>query len=259
MPVRAERPRMIERFTAGVPVRTAGAGLLLVAVVLAAVLGLDYVLRATTFPVRSVSFEGEFKHVDQQQLADALVKLVSGNIFLLDLDAIKARAEGVPWVHQASVRRRWPDGVHIRFTEQVLVARWGARAWVNADGEAVDLQGRPGVDGLPQLDGPPGMQYGVLEHYRGLSSILAPAGLRVVELRLSARRTWEILLDNGVALVVGKEEPEAKVARFARLYPTALAARSEQIKQVDLRYSNGFAVEWLSGDTQAVTPRPGRG
>jgi cell division protein FtsQ len=221
-------------------------------------LAIDHALRPSTFPVRSVSFEGEFKHVDQQQLARALNSLVQGNFFLLDLDTIKARTESVPWVHRASVRRKWPDGVYIRFTEQDLAASWGTGAWVNASGEAVDLQGRPGLDGLPHFDGPEGSQKTVLEHHRSLSEILSPAGLRITAMQLTARRTWEITLDNNIVLVVGREEPEKKVARFARLYPQALALRSDRIKQVDLRYTNGFAVEWSEASPQAGNPRLGR-
>src|SRR4030067_1185282 len=86
----------------------------------------DTVLRPESFAVRSLSFEGEFRHVDQQALTTAVMDSVRGNFFLLDLDAIRERARAVPWVHEVTVRRRWPDGVHIRFGEQQLVARWGA-------------------------------------------------------------------------------------------------------------------------------------
>ncbi len=247
-----------ERLSEGMSLRAAAVILMVVVALVAGLFGLDHVLRPSTFPVRSVSFEGRFKHVDQQQLANALVPAVSGNFYLLDLDAIKRRAESVPWVHQASVRRQWPDGVHIRFTEQVLVARWGESAWVNSAGEAVDLQDRDGVAGLPMFQGPEGTQAELLAHYTRLSEILAPAGLRIATLQLTARRTWTIVLDNSITLVLGREEPAEKVARFARLYPSTLAAQSARIKQVDLRYTNGFAVQWQNVNTDSAAPQLGR-
>ena len=247
------------RLSRGVSPRTVAMSLVLVSMLIAGLMSLDYLLRPQTFPVRSVSFEGEFKHVEQQQLASALMPWVSGNFYLLDLDAIKLRAESVPWVHRASVRRRWPDGVHVRFTEQVLVARWGDAAWVNAAGERVDLGTRAGIDGLPQFDGPDGTHAELLAHYTRLTGILSGAGLRIARLRLTARRTWQIVLDNNIVLVLDREEPEEKVARFARLYPNTLAPQSAHIKQVDLRYTNGFAVQWLDVNTHAVTPALGQG
>ena len=247
-----------ERLSEGMSLRAAVVILMVVAGLVAGLFGLDHVLRPSTFPVRSVSFEGPFKHVDQQQLANALVPVVSGNFYLLDLDAIKQRAERVPWVHQVSVRRQWPDGVRIRFTEQVLVARWGDSAWVNSAGEAVDLQGREGIPGLPMFQGPEGAQAELLAHYTRLSDILAPAGLHIATLQLTARRTWTIVLDNNITLVLDREEPAEKVARFARLYPSTLAALSARIKQVDLRYTNGFAVQWQNVDTDSAAPQLGR-
>ena len=209
-------------------------------------LAADTVLRPESFAVRSLSFEGEFKQVDQQALTAAVMDSVRGNFFLLDLDAIRERARTVPWVHEVTVRRRWPDGVHIRFSEQQLVARWGKRGWVNAQGEYVNLQGREGPAGLPLLTGPDGMQQRVLEHYRSLNDILAPVQLQVAGLTLTDRHAWNMLLDNGLVLTLGREEPEAKVARFAHAWPRTLAAEAGRIRRVDLRYTNGFAVEWSS-------------
>jgi cell division protein FtsQ len=205
----------------------------------------DYALRPQSFPVKSVSFEGDFREVDEQALASAVMDSVRGNFFLIDLEAIRQRAESVPWVHEASVRRRWPDGVHIRFTEQRLVARWGRDAWLNDRGRVVDLKGRPGPSGLPRLSGPAGLSERMLEHYRQLSATLAPAGVGIAQLTLSARHSWSIVLDNGLSLALGREEPEPKVARFARVYPRVLAAQAGKARRVDLRYANGFTVEWI--------------
>jgi cell division protein FtsQ len=207
-------------------------------------LAVDTLLRPESFAVRSLSFEGEFRQVDQQTLTAAVIESVRGNFYLLNLDGIRERARTVPWVHDVTVRRRWPDGVHIRFSEQQLVARWGKNGWVNAQGEYVNLQGREGPAGLPLLVGPEGLQGRVLEHYRKLNEILAPAQLHVAALTLTDRHSWNIVLHNGLVLTLGREAPEPKVERFARIYPGTLSAQAARAKRVDLRYTNGFSVEW---------------
>jgi len=141
------------------------------------VFAVDHVLRPETFPVRQVSFEGEFRQVDERALASAVVEVARGSFLLLDLEAVQLRARSVPWVHEVTVRRVWPDGVHVRFSEQQLVARWAAGGWLNAQGERVDLQGQPGPDGLPLLAGPDGLAPRVLAHYRQLNEILAPVAV----------------------------------------------------------------------------------
>lgn len=208
------------------------------------VFAVDYVLRPETFPVRQVSFEGEFRQVDQRALASAVVDVARGSFLLLDLDAVRSRARSVPWVYEVTVRRVWPDGVLVRFTEQQLVARWAAGGWVNAGGETVDLHGQAGPEGLPLLAGPDGLAARVLEHYRRLNEILTPVGLQVAGLTLTDRQAWNVVLANGLALTLGREEPEARMARFARAWPRTLAAEAGRIRRVDLRYTNGFAVEW---------------
>lgn len=209
-------------------------------------LAVDTLLRPESFAVRSLSFEGEFRQVDQQALKAAVIQSVRGNFYLLNLDEIRERARTVPWVHDVTVRRHWPDGVHIRFSEQRLVARWGKNGWVNAQGEYVNLQGREGPAGLPRLVGPEGLQERVLEHYRRLNEILAPAQLQVAALTLTDRHSWNIVLHNGLVLTLGREAPEQKVERFARIYPRTLSAQAARAKRVDLRYTNGFSVEWAN-------------
>jgi cell division protein FtsQ len=236
------------------PFKTVVLSLVLLGLMLLAIAGLDYLLRADTFPVRNVSFEGEFKHVNQRQLAEAVTDRASGNFFALDLSAVQRAAEAVPWVHRAMVRRRWPDGLHIQFTEQQLAARWGDKAWVNGGGELVELPDQAGPPGLIQLDGPPGLHAEVLAQWRRLERVVAPHGLAIARLRLTAQHTWEIGLRNNLLLLAGRGEPEQRLARFLEVYRHTLAGQVARVRQVDLRYTNGFAVEWnMRAGTTAST------
>jgi cell division protein FtsQ len=135
-------------------------------VMLALAFGTDRLLRTDNFPVRNVRFEGEFKHVTQQELQAAVMSVVHGNFFLLNLDAVKARVESLPWVYKASVRRQWPQDVYVRFTEQQL-AYWSDGAFLNQAGDVVRVK----ADDLPaefrgSRTGGTGAQ--VLEHYKVL-------------------------------------------------------------------------------------------
>jgi len=211
----------------------------------------DHALRPQSFPVRNLSIEGDFNQVSEQTMAAAVMDVVRGNFFMLDLESIRRHAESVPWVYTATVRRQWPDGVHIRFTEQQLVARWGRDAWLNTQGEVVDLKHQTGPRGLPLLSGPAGLSERVLDHYRQLDASLAAAGLRIAQLTLSARHSWSMVLDNGLQLTLGREAPEPKVERFARVYRNVFSTPASKARRVDLRYTNGFTVEWLNRGSAA--------
>jgi cell division protein FtsQ len=248
--------------------RAAFAALGVLGVVIVLVAGLDWLLRPDNFPVRNVRFEGEFQRVSHSELAVAVRDVVRGNFLLVDLDAVRRRVEALPWVHRVEVRRWWPRDVYVQFEEQRIVARWtevaggsrtrvsdvspraapiGDSTWVNHVGEAVRLPDAEFPPDMPLLAGPAGTSVQVLEEYQRLAAALAAQGLMLKELTLTPRRTWELELTNGIRLVLDRQQPERKVERFARVYARALAAQAERIRRVDLRYENGFAVEWKAG------------
>lgn len=209
-----------------------------------AALVLDWFLRADTFPVTNVNFEGQFEHVTRDDLVMAVRDHVRGNFFAADLELVKERVEAIPWVYRASVRRQFPRDVHIEFQEQELVATWTRGVWLNVSGELVELDAAYSAPELPKLQGPKGTHAQVFARYQDFSKILQSAAIRLAGVTLTPRRTWRLQLDTGVTVVLERENPDTRIKRFARVYGQVLAKHESGIKQVDLRYTNGFAVEW---------------
>lgn len=226
--------------------------ILALVLLLGASYGADWLLRAENFPVRNLYFEGPFKRVTHGDLERAVLDSVQGNFFLVDLNVVRARLETVPWVHRVSVRRRFPQHIHIEFGEQQLVARWGADAFVNTSGEVVRLAGEGLPTELPRLEGPEGTAAQVYAAYEEFRAALSGSETYMTSLRLTPRRSWEIELAAGpgtapLMLVLHHDRPRTRLERFARVYGGTLARQAGAIKQVDLRYTNGFAVEWRNG------------
>ena len=63
----------------------------------------------------------------------------------------------------------------------------------------------------------------------------------IAELRLNARGAWQVVLDSGLTLHLGRGDVAARLARFAVAWPQ-LAARQTEPRHVDLRHANGFAL-----------------
>lgn len=220
--------------------------------------GADWLLRTDNFPVRQVRFEGEFRRVTQPELEAAVVKAVQGNFFLLNLDAVQARVEALPWVYKASVRRQWPQDVHVRFTEQQLAARWGDGAFLNQAGDVVRVSADDAAAGLPRLEGPDDTGPQVLERYKTFGQILAVVGLELERVALTPRRVWHLTLKDGMVIVLDRDQPEYKLERFARVYAQSLRNQAVVIAQVDLRYANGFAVQQGGARDVGHRDAPGR-
>jgi len=204
----------------------------------------DWALRAESFPVRSVRFEGPFKHVARAELEAAVLAQLRTNFFLVDLGAIKQRVEALPWVQRASVRRAWPWDVHVLFSEQHLVGRWGEQAFVNDLGEVVRVNPPVDAPALADFQGPTGSAAQVLAQFNQLQLPFRRAGLYLVRLEMTPRHSWIATLANGTVIHVDRHKTMEKIDRFLRVHREVLARAAQPPQRVDLRYSNGFAVQW---------------
>lgn len=200
-------------------------------------------------PVSTVRVEGEFKHLTRAQLHAVIADYAVGGFFSVDVDAVRRAALRSPWVDTVSVRRVWPDTLRVAVTEQKPVARWGAGALLNERGEVFTPPAESFPPGLPQLSGPAGREGDVLAQLTAISKALQPLRQGVMRLTLDERRSWAVVLSDGVELLLGQEDIAARVTRYTSVYTQALSARGRQISAVDLRYTNGFAVRWNPPDS----------
>lgn len=197
-----------------------------------------------TLPITTVKIEGEFRHLGKEQVRQMLAGQVTGGFFSVDVEAARAAVLRLPWVSAATVRRVWPDTLEIKVVEQAPLARWGAEGLVNSQGALFFPPPASYPPGLVQLQGPRHSQVAVAARYRAMDQLLGAIGLHINRVALDDRRAWRIDLDNGVMLVLGRAADDVRLKRFARVYPAALAARAADIREIDLRYPNGFAVRW---------------
>ena len=200
------------------------------------------------FPLRELVVVTNPGQVTEEQLDYAARLAVQGNFFTVDLQAVKETFEKLPWVRKAEVRRRWPDALELRIEEHDAVAYWTVSE--SGDARLVNRQGEVFVAAsnadLPQFDGPQGSSGWLLARYREFSSMLQPLGVRLVGLALSAREAWQLQLDNGMTIVLGREQDESPLAerlqRFIAVWPGVHKEIDIEIRVADLRYPGGFAL-----------------
>ena len=76
--------------------------------------------------------------------------------------------------------------------------------------------------------------------------LLAPTGRTAHQLTLTPRLAWQVRLDDGLALELGREQAKSpireRLARFVEVYPAAVATRQPKPQVADLRYPNGFVL-----------------
>jgi cell division protein FtsQ len=199
---------------------------------------LYWLLMPQRFPVSSVEIKGGLKNTTRMQIEAALPR-VTGNFFAVDLAEVRAGVERLPWVRHVAVRRVWPGRLEVIVEEHVALARWGDDALVNLQGEKFYAKTR---DALPSFVAPAGTAAEVARRYRRFSEIVAPLGMRVDRVVLSARHAWQLRLANGVHVMLGRDGDlaEERLRKFVEAYPAASAGK--KYEYVDLRYPNGFAL-----------------
>ncbi len=195
-------------------------------------------------PLRSVQIEGEFRKLSTDALQKVVGNAARGGFFTVNVAAVQRAAESLPWVASATVRRVWPDTLQLHIVERRAAARWGETGLLSMSGQLFVPDAESIPANLPRLNGPDELRRRVMETYIAMTTALAPIGRRVAELQVDKRRAWLLRLDSGVELRLGKDNTLDRVERFVRVYPTVFAVRASELKTVDLRYSNGFAVRW---------------
>lgn len=206
------------------------------------------------FPFRQVTVTGA-SHAATRQAVKALVPKLPGGFFSMDLAAAQAGLERLPWVRKADVRRLWPGRLVVVLEEHRAAAAWNDRATLDVHGEVFPVAPQRH---LPRIFAADGMEREVARRFGEFSATVQPLGLRVDQLVVTARQSWRVRLSGGISVELGRERINERLARFARVYPQALAATGP-IQRADMRYPNGFAAQ-IDGrkTTQAEMDRSGR-
>jgi cell division protein FtsQ len=195
------------------------------------------------FPLQSVYLSTAPQRVDPAEVLQVVHNEVRGNFFTVDIERLRQSLGKLPWVRNVGIRREFPHRLEVQLEEYQALARWNNSALVDGQGEVFVAKSEAA---LPDFVGQDGTAAEVTQQYAQFSQQLAALDLQVTRLVLSPRHAWQLRLSNGMVLELGREDMQQRLARFVAAYPYSLAAIQSQVKYVDLRYSNGFAVNGLS-------------
>lgn len=246
-----DRPEVLNRISNG---------LIAFACLLIAYATLSFVVHLPVFALREIRVVGTPAHVTRAQVETIVTKEMRGTFFTLNLPTLRLAFEKLPWVREVNLRRQWPDRLDVTVTEHVPLARWGNLALVNKHGEIFQAA----YDGkLPVFVGPAGTSKEIAIQYDFFRRTLAAIDAAPALVRLTPRRAWQVRLASGTTLELGREDVEARLARFIAVHDRTLGALQRRVDYIDLRYANGFAVripelKGEHGEAQQVKRRTDR-
>lgn len=210
----------------------------------------DPIAKALERPVKSVVVEGEFNLISKQRATDLIGNEIDGDFLQLDLMDLKSALMADPWVEKVTLNRRWPDTLVVKIIEQKPIARWG-NGFLNQRGEIINVEDAAPLSGLPWLQGNESDAIEILQQYQDLSQILRARGLDILALKCDNKKSWRLTVKNHVEIVIGRDQVMEKIRRFVTVYDAHLSSVWSDVKSIDVRYSNGVAVRWVTDSTMA--------
>jgi cell division protein FtsQ len=196
------------------------------------------------FPIKTVTIDGDYSHLDQQLFQQKIAPLTTSGFFAINVDAIKLQILTFPWIYKAEVRKIFPDTIKITLIQQQPIAQWNTNALLNADGQLFQPMVSTFPHDLPLLTGPDDQSSVVLATYERMNQMLQPLKLSIVAINLSSRHAWRIELNNHTKVILGRFFIWQRFQTFLALYPKVFASAQQHAASIDMRYPNGFAVHW---------------
>ena len=214
------------------------------------VLAGSWLMRQPMFFLSSIRIQGELTHNNATTLRANVAPKLEGNFLTVDLQAIRAAFEAVPWVRRAVVKREFPNHLKVVLYEHKAIALWGTEGdarLVNTMGEV--FEANPGdveTEELPLLNGPPGTAPVVLQAYQQLSGLFEEVDAVLEHLQLDGQGSWRAQLDSGAVIELGHgsiDQLQQRTHRFIATVSEVSLRFGRDLESADLRYPHGYALK----------------
>ncbi|ABM02987.1 cell division protein FtsQ [Psychromonas ingrahamii 37] len=202
-----------------------------------------------SLPLTSLILTGDMQHVSSDDVRGVLKEQKDSlNFFTLEIAQIQKQLEDMPWVYSASIRKQWPDTIKIHIVEQSIIAIWNNSALLNQAGDIIYTPMEDISDQYIKLNGEDEFVKQVLQTYLEVELLLKVNKFKIKLLSSDKRNSSNIILNNGIALRLGKEQKLDRIQRFLSVFPLIEKKYNvDTIDYLDLRYDTGIAIGWQKG------------
>jgi len=247
---RAARRRRLLRRASRLATRALAATLAVAVIAIIGAVARHALRTAPAFAIAQVDVAGA-RRVGEATVLEAAGLGPGTNLFSVDPEAVQDRLEALPGVRSARVIRRLPNRVTLVIEERepyalVNAAEAGELVWVDAAGQRVGAERRPGAFPFPILSGveppPADSEQPLPDRLRtGLALLRAiqRTGPRLVEriseMDLGAPDGPVLYTTDGVVVHLGAQAWDERLARLDGVLGE-LEGRGERVAGVDLRF-----------------------
>lgn len=209
-------------------------------------------------PIEKIRLSGQFKHLDTAGIEQQLKPFLGVSFFAVDIQRIQLDLQQRPWVEQVSVRRVWPDKLSVFITEKQAFARWDNSQLLSHKGKVFKADSRSFAH-LPVVNGYPGQSRQLLHRFHRMQQRFKRHGIVLSELHEDSKGALKLVLNDELEVSLGSKNSDEKINHMLAVYQQQIKNRSQHIRHIDFRYSNGFAIAWKEKYLKQQSERLKRG
>ena len=168
-------------------------------------------LARVDLPIKQISIIGEYQHIDKEQVDLIANEYIEGNFFSINLDQTRHAFKKLAWVREIAIRKKFPDTLEVTIEEHKPIARWGRVGLVNSYGEIFNAASQ---EDLPSFIGYETFVKEMTLKFMEMNKILSKELMQVGTITLSERLSWEVITDNQVRVILGKDNIIKKLNLF---------------------------------------------
>lgn len=228
----------------------------LVLVLIFAFLFKEYKIRSKDYifyPLKTVEITPKLNYGSAAEIEEIIRSYHNPDLLNLNVQSIAIEINGLSWVKQAKVEKKWPDRILVSLQEREPVYRFEGNEFLDADGKRFQIsQNHEHLQKLFQVVAPKGQELTVLKMTQIIEPWLRSNNLKPTKIELDDRQAWHIHF-NEIDVLLGREALHRRLKSILLIFQDKnIRHHLEYIKKIDLRYSNnGYSIQWKNG----ITPR----
>ena len=193
-------------------------------------------------PLDLVRVEGDLSDAERKIVVAAVNDVMStGDV--VNVRDIRDKVTNIDWIRAVTVRRNWPNSVHVTVNRELPTARWGFDSYLNSNGNVLSMAQKYPFD-LPIINAATTDSSSSMKLFKTFSALVERSGLRIVELDESSVAGWTVTFANGLSVALGTTGLLNRLRRFVCVYEEVLRGNEEHVVRADARYPSGVAIEW---------------
>ena len=209
--------------------------------VLMIIAGVGIYITNRWFRIERIVITGNMHHVSKAELEHAAKYELNGTFFTLNLNRVEQVFKQIPWVRNVIVERDFPDGINIKITENIALARWNDNSFISSDGYIFAGNETINNEKLPIIYAENKQVADVIKLYNSLTPVFSQRNITLDKLYYVGTGLTKLNLSNNLQVVVCGTQVAKRLTMLFDYLPK-LYAISPNLNYVNMCYKGAVAI-----------------